>query len=458
MIFTESQPKYNILDLGFDKSLTKALLSQQGSIDVTPELINAFTQGTSAKSLLAGELISSLEQQTGVVFSGKTAFDNAQDGYRLGIDVTDDLVKFYIGNTTNYLNWDGSTLTIAGSISASAIDIPDNVTANSFHVNSSGDAWWGAAAIESATAKVLKTGIATFTDVTITNPSATTITGGVIQTASSGQRIRLVAASAITPTQGANSLMLVNSSDSDILEFGSSASIIMRILPTNDDRGGLLIQNASALALTNRLLEVDMMKSTSSATAVYISQEGTGAALSVNAVNSDQTNYLVNVSGSTYLRNLVEITSAFNSNNSNTMFQLTHTGASGINTLMRMDNAGSGRCVYISATNNSNTQTAFFLTFAGNARVMELQNTYSSNANTVLYVTTNNTTGLPIYSEGAFVSTNFKRMIGSGAATIWVSNGTTPNGNLSGNVGDICLYGTGGQAFYCTGTTNWTGM
>ena len=55
-------------------------------------------------------------------------------------------------------------------------------------------------------------------------------------------------------------------------------------------------------------------------------------------------------------------------------------------------------------------------------------------------------------------ATNFKKTIEAGGSTVWVSDGTTPNGNLSGTAGDICLNGTSGQTFYCTGTTNWTGM
>lgn len=44
---------------------------------------------------------------------GKNAFDNTETGFILGID--NGLAKFYIGNTTNYLNWNGTALTIAGN-------------------------------------------------------------------------------------------------------------------------------------------------------------------------------------------------------------------------------------------------------------------------------------------------------------------------------------------------------
>lgn len=54
------------------------------------------------------------------IFSGKTDFDNTQSGFRLGIDDSDsDRAKFYIGNTTEYLNWTGSSLNIKGNLNAS---------------------------------------------------------------------------------------------------------------------------------------------------------------------------------------------------------------------------------------------------------------------------------------------------------------------------------------------------
>jgi len=46
-----------------------------------------------------------------------TDFTNTQSGFILGIDDSDsDKAKFYIGNSSNYLNWTGSALNITGSI------------------------------------------------------------------------------------------------------------------------------------------------------------------------------------------------------------------------------------------------------------------------------------------------------------------------------------------------------
>ena len=74
---------------------------------------------------------------------------------------------------------DGATGTFSGSLTAGSLDIPDTTTANSFHVNNTGDAWWGATTLAGAVAKVLKTGAATFSNITITGGSLN-INGGIV--------------------------------------------------------------------------------------------------------------------------------------------------------------------------------------------------------------------------------------------------------------------------------------
>jgi len=57
------------------------------------------------------------------IAAGKTDFTNDDSGFILGLDDSDsDLAKFYIGNTTDYLNWDGSSIKLLCS-GANAITI-----------------------------------------------------------------------------------------------------------------------------------------------------------------------------------------------------------------------------------------------------------------------------------------------------------------------------------------------
>lgn len=70
-------------------------------------------------------------------------------------------------------------------------------------------------------------------------------------------------------------------------------------------------------------------------------------------------------------------------------------------------------------------------------------------------------TGAPIrITQNNATSTNYRKLITESATgiSIWMGNGTTANGNLSGTAGDICINGGSNKPEYCTGTTNWTAL
>lgn len=62
-------------------------------------------------------------------------------------------------------------------------------------------------------------------------------------------------------------------------------------------------------------------------------------------------------------------------------------------------------------------------------------------------------------SQVAVVDTNFKRYVSYDGCKTFVSNGTTPVGNLTTGVtaGDICRNGPSGQSFYYSGAA-WIAM
>lgn len=78
------------------------------------------------------------------IAGGKTNFDNSENGFILGIDHSDsDKAKFYIGNTTKFLNWDGINWTLKagnfqfdedGNILATNATLTGTVTADSGQV------------------------------------------------------------------------------------------------------------------------------------------------------------------------------------------------------------------------------------------------------------------------------------------------------------------------------------
>src|SRR3990167_2697819 len=107
---SQKDSKYSILDLGFDKLITKSSLIPDL---VTPELQNIITQAVAPKNVTSGELLSILR-------FGKTRFDNTESGFILGLD--ESVAKFYIGDSASYLNWDGVTLTVSSIAVAGGSD------------------------------------------------------------------------------------------------------------------------------------------------------------------------------------------------------------------------------------------------------------------------------------------------------------------------------------------------
>ncbi len=72
------------------------------------------------------------------IASGKSDFTNAATGFILGVDDSDgDKPKFYIGSATKYMNWDGSALTIRGTLNADDL-VAGTVTGRTVQTASSG--------------------------------------------------------------------------------------------------------------------------------------------------------------------------------------------------------------------------------------------------------------------------------------------------------------------------------
>lgn len=90
----------------------------------------------------------------------KTAYTDTAAGLWIGL--VNSIVKMNLGSASSYLKWDGTNLSLAGALTASSIDIPDASTANSFHVESDGDTYWGATTLANSTASVSKAGDAVF--------------------------------------------------------------------------------------------------------------------------------------------------------------------------------------------------------------------------------------------------------------------------------------------------------
>ena len=144
---------------------------------VTELRVSKLRSGTiESQSIVLGVLGGSgdVEVRSGIA-AGDFTNSGAATGFIFGVDDSDsDKVKFYWGSPTNHFSYDGTTVSIVGTLTASSIHIPDqDTTASSFHVQSDGDSWWGAtetsfnADNNNAAAYVLKTGVAKFQSVSL---------------------------------------------------------------------------------------------------------------------------------------------------------------------------------------------------------------------------------------------------------------------------------------------------
>ncbi len=58
-------------------------------------------------------------------------------------------------------------------------------------------------------------------------------------------------------------------------------------------------------------------------------------------------------------------------------------------------------------------------------------------------------------TQGAVFDTNFQKVIDLAGKRLWLSDGTNPDTNLTGVIGDKCMNGPGGQDYFCQGGTDW---
>lgn len=245
----EQSQLYNSLDRQLYKLTAEAILPEQqtlnsSQISQNPSLIilgGNTSQDIDPRTITEGNLVSNLNLVNGNIQSAN--FVTGSTGWRL----------------TAGGDFEGNSGTFRGTLTANSINIPDTTTANSFHVNTDGDAWWGATAIGSATAKILKTGVATFTNATLTGSitaTSGTIGGWIIgattlSSALSGERILL--------DSSGKKISLFNSSSSEVLKlnYGSGTQAIQLITLVNDDRRGLEFIVNSALGAGSKCITID---------------------------------------------------------------------------------------------------------------------------------------------------------------------------------------------------------
>ena len=88
----------------------------------TNSLVILPNTGIDPSQIMSGTQISAVSQNLGNLASGKTLFTDTETGYWLGID-SDGLPKFNFGNSTNYISFDGNTVTIEPALTVNNITL-----------------------------------------------------------------------------------------------------------------------------------------------------------------------------------------------------------------------------------------------------------------------------------------------------------------------------------------------
>lgn len=378
----------------------------------------------------------------GSISYGKNSFtDTANTGYYIGKEgvyfgSASDATKFKFSIATGALEYAGNLVNGAGQIVMNSVsqeilkDFDFGSTDYAGAVKTGDITWDGSGIVTSGTGVAVyrggivgaNAGAVTFS-ISATTGSAyfsgdiegSSITGGTLQTSTSGQRIRIISASATDPAQSANSLAIIamdGATPYSLLDMGSDGSSVFRITmngSTAQSTGMNIVRN-SATATTN-LIQVEITNVSDTGNICQLTGYGDGKIL--------------------YIRNYGEIEPA-----------------------VSILNAGNGSVttygLKIASGSNSNAPCLYVEHDAVTPQPAVYFNNYR-----------NNNGSYPLKLDNQDVTqTHFKKIIELETCTIWISDGTTPHDNLGyDHVGDVCFSCDGGKAYYATGgADNWTAM
>ena len=138
------------------------------------------------------------------------------------------------------------------------------------------------AGILSAAAGTL--GVITAGDISGITLTSSTITGGIIRTSASGERIELSATG--------DDLVLYDSSGNTLLRLNNTAlSTIQSIIPYSATQKALIVQNVGGLTYTSsNLIEFSILEALSTGKVLTVQNDGTGTALTVAQTHTSTTN------------------------------------------------------------------------------------------------------------------------------------------------------------------------
>lgn len=460
---------YNIYDIGLDKNLMRNDLSVLPNLNKSDQSDNNFygdkfmgglfdpLDGTyDPQSIRSGELPS-------LIGHGKKNFTDTVAGLLMGVD-TDKIYKWIIGDATSSADWSVTTIgtfTIKGSITATTGTI-GGFSIGADYIRDVGNKFGLSSTVTAGDDVRFWVGD-TYANRAIA-PFNLTEAGILTMGTSGGRRFVFDGTT--------NLIKFFNSSNVEVARLGNSGSpsIILDI-----------DSPSSSLVYPIQIIQ----RGASSQASIFIQNEDFGAgSIGMHILQKGDKSALYLRNDTTSTGNVLDIEHSRTSGGITEVVKI-HNYTTGSYTLNIIDDnstsstvylnkkTASGAGIYIDSTNlnttgfglYSNMQGQGYAIFAYSSNANTTQSTVflgSSGKNVVLDIGSNSTlSDLPsvqIYQSSNYYGVAFKKIFSLNTTVIWRSNGTNPNGVLSGTVGDICVNGDSNKPAYCTGGTNWTNL
>lgn len=406
-------------------------------------------------------------------------------GIRTNLDVS-------VGDGANVIL--PSTTTIGGSAVVALGDITSSATTgNMFTVTNTGV--YTGTGVSRVVANSATTGVV---DIITANGLTTGVamrvtSSGVIAT--TGRLVSLVASGMTTGTAldfGSLQAMttgvgiLMAHTTSVIADGGSLVQLSSSSIDTGGATNGTILDLKSTAQLAGTIVRLDNILTTGTAMSIIgtgvMTTTGNLLTLTANSATTAAGLLRINANGLTDGIGLIIASSATAMTSTGRMFKVSHTGATGTSTIIaEVASAANDETVIFKVTASaalaagiaSQVSVASMTTGTGlaitNADALTTglianfkSNSADATARTLVNIHNDNALAVGaiplVITQDGPTSTNYFAGIKLNSNTIWVGNGTTPNGNLTGTTGDLCIGGDSGKAYICTATTTWAAL
>ena len=291
---------------------------------------------------------------------------------------------------------------------------------------------------------------------TVTLPSTTTIGGSSV-----------VALGDITSSSTTATAFTVTNTGvftgTDVVQFVANSATTGRVFSITANGltsgAGMLITSSGTLVTTGNLLTLTANSATTAAGLLRVNANGLTSGIaavitsSATAITGAGRLLRVDHTGATGTSAVLsEFASA--ANDETVILKVTASAALAAGVALQVSGASVTTGTLISAADADALTTGGIATFKSNSA--------DTTARSLVLIHNDNSAAVgavPLtLTQDAESTTHFKKLLKLGSVQLYVSDGTTANGALSGTAGDICFNAGSNKPEYCTGTTNWTAL